>query len=800
MTPQQTAAALPGVLTRPGADSETGDQSGSVAVSIDWRAHSLEIDALNRALGLATGRRDALVEREQTTVREVAEAKGRAAYKPEVEEILQILQHEAHERSVGAFERMLTAIARDVKPGTPVEIKLELTTERNMPALDVKASVNGKAEKITSGALCNVVSTGLRFITLARSGRRPLLVLDEADCWIEGGDVQNFFNVVNQLSREAGIQTVIITHHDLSAFEDSFRIYRIHQVESGDGYPRQQPELVSTGSMDISPLQSDVVTSLALSNFEAYTDAHIDLAPGVTAITGPNGSCKSGWARAMRAAFNGESEDSSIRHGCDGFSVAASFSDGNVLEHIRRVKGTPKAEYTLHTPASYAFASANRKTWAKDPEAPQPVHHTPKATIPEWVLEKTGVGPVDGINIQLWPQFLPVFMLDQPPSKRASLLSIGRESGHLFAMNELFSEDVAADNKTIRNGEKEIVTLRSELEVFAGLNDARDAVGAIAAEGSRLRAQSEALDAGSRLVRAIEDQAVEIERLQQWRELDGTIPTEPQLLPTHALEDWAENLTRARYEIARRLDIELPPLPTVLRTDQIAEIASSLEAATAAIELKEQVPAMPSEPKLEPTQALEALALALSEAGSSARIAGSMPELPAPPMIRRTQKLEEWVRHIDAANEGRALPVMRMPPDPTILATDNAARIVDELASNATFLNACRAQAAVLQDRFDMNRRLVDAATAALGFEAFSLPGPIADKLARDAIVAFQSGSNELVVAYFDQIKTQIQCAARNGFQRGTERMLDLPGDYFDTSDRNGTPMPEPDRSRATRP
>lgn len=209
---------------------------------------------------------------------------------------------------------------------------------------------------------------------------------------------------------------------------------------------------------------------------------------------------------------------------------------------------------------------------------------------------------------------------------------------------------------------------------------------------------------------------------------------------------------------------------------------------------------MPSEPKLEQTQALEALVLSLSEAGSAASIAGSMPELPAPPMIRRTQKLEEWVREVDAANQGRALPVMTIPSAPTILATDTATRIVDELASNVTFLNACRAQAAVLQERFDMNRRLVDAATAALGFEAFSLPGPIADKLARDAIVAFQSGSNELVVAYFDQIKAQIQCAARNGFQRGTERMLDLPDDYFDTIARDGTPTPEPVRSRATRP
>ena len=82
---------------------------------IDVRELS-HLDTLAREIASISGRRDSMADREVTLFKQVGEAKGRVAAKDEIEAGLLELQNLVHERSVGAFETMLTAITDDVIP------------------------------------------------------------------------------------------------------------------------------------------------------------------------------------------------------------------------------------------------------------------------------------------------------------------------------------------------------------------------------------------------------------------------------------------------------------------------------------------------------------------------------------------------------------------------------------------------------------------------------------------------------------------------------------------------------------
>lgn len=744
--------------------SAADEIAGSVIRQLD-KTDQQKIDQLSRDAAALHGRLEALSARQEDLGKKVAAAKGRLALKSELEQALEALQKMAHDRSVGAFERMLTAITRDVQPATPTEIKLELTTERNMPALDIFAEVAGKREGITSGALANIASTGLRFITLARSGRARFMLLDEPDCFIESGDVQNFFNVIDQLSRDAGIQTVLITHHDLSAFEDRFRIYEVSEVDSNDAWPRRLPELVSEGRMDASDLQDRHFTFVEAENFESYTRARIELSPGVTAITGKNGRGKSAWARMLRSLFLGESGDDNVRHGKTALQVAVGFSDGRVLSHHRRLKGAPKGEFIMHTPDSYDYACANPGTWKKDEGAPRPLHHTESARLPEWVPNETGVSAVDGINVALWNQLTPVFMLDQPPSKRASLLSIGRESGHLYAMNELYKEDVRSDNSQVKEGEKEIAAIRALTEALAPVAGVLEQTEQLRSELDMLMAASTDLKQAQSLIEQIELLHQHLAVIATHNEAASGLGAEPEVQRTEGLQVWFERLQMAQEAVALRTDIEPAQEPVLAGVDEGMALLHQLREAELDASLMGRVPSMPDFPALIETHSASELLLALHTAASDSRI--PILQTTTAPQIQTTSDLADILSGIGQAQADQRLPALAPPQQASINDTAQLAALLDELSRAQTVINGCKAQTDMLMQESQQIDLEIDRATQVLGAQ-WELPPERISRLAEQVIQSTSgSGAQQRAVCQVQDLEAQISRVAKEGYSYG---------------------------------
>ncbi|MCW8084210.1 ATP-binding protein [Sabulicella glaciei] len=448
------------------------------------------LDEVRRGFAVLEGRRDAVARRAATLRENVAAAKGRLDAKPEVDALLEEMQEAGHRRTLGSYEAMLSAIAQDVL-GPGVAIRLALGTERGLPSLDIEAEQDGARCSVLDGcggSLNNVVSAGLRAIATMKSGLRPFLALDEADCWIRPGRVQLFCHVLRRLSERIGMQTLAVSHHDVSSLGGAIAIIGLEARREG----------VAAVVQAEGPAWPDEeirgIRSIRLVNFGSIRDATIPLGPGVTAITGENNIGKSRFIRALRCVFYGGAEggDGDIRHGQKQAEVEIALEYGRRLLWSRRPGRNPVTLWTLFERDG---SVAEWKGGACRAGGRLP---------PDWLREALGLGRVDEMDLQVSRQAAPVFLLGETPSRRASVLSLGRESGYLRGMIERHRQNCGEDSALVRQGEAELAVLEREAALL-------DAILSRRPDLETLRRVAEGADALARTADATADKAAAIE-------------------------------------------------------------------------------------------------------------------------------------------------------------------------------------------------------------------------------------------------------------------------------------------------
>lgn len=395
-------------------------------------------------------------------VEDLTQNKTRIELAPDVKELLDLLQHYQHEKSVGAYERLLTAFLEDVIPGER-KIKMELTTERGTSALNifVKKGEDLPCEDAytgTGGSVSNILSVGLRAISLIRSGKRRFLVLDEADCWIKPTLIPRFASVVQQMSEKLGIQILMISHHDESAF--NFLPHRLNLTKTAMGL---ETSWAAGSEEPVWGEEDDGIRSILLQNFQSHENTFLPLSPGVTLLTGDNDIGKSAIIIALRAVFYGEANDTFIRHYQENATVGIDFGNGRFLNWTRKAKkGSPKELYTL---MDYSVDEKN------------PLHESPGekgSSVPYWLMEETGLGLIDGLDVQLKNQKDPIFLLDETASVRAKALSVGDDSSYVQSMMKLAKEELSECKSNIKYGERTLENLQKTMIYLDGIEEQQE--------------------------------------------------------------------------------------------------------------------------------------------------------------------------------------------------------------------------------------------------------------------------------------------------------------------------------------
>ncbi|MCF4126697.1 AAA family ATPase [Methylobacterium sp. SyP6R] len=456
-------------------------------------------DALTRAdrrLARLEATRDGDRKNLAERTRLVAAGKGRLAQRDAVDTYLRELQQDANRRSVATFETLLTALVQEVLPGEK-PVRLDLTTERGLPALDIGVErPDGGREDVledNGGAMTNVVGMALRLIAVVKAGVGRFLALDEADCWIAPDRVPAFYRVLDDGAARLGVQCLAISHHDVAGFDAGLTVSRIAgRPETGVAIEGPAAACAAEWSPEMRGFRF-----IRLVDVQGFADATLPLAPGVNALVGPNNHGKSTVIRALRAVFYGEVRDSLVRAGANAARVEIGVAGGRVLRYVRQPKRTPVNLWSLHE-ADGALVQESGTTF-----------ETGGRDVPAWVERLFGITRVEELDVHVAHQKFPVFLLGEKPARRSAVLSIGREAGLIRDMQALQRERVTEDQRTIREGEREIARLRESVAALDGLDalaeilrGLHDQAGALAEDAARLRdrtALTERLARASRL-------------------------------------------------------------------------------------------------------------------------------------------------------------------------------------------------------------------------------------------------------------------------------------------------------------
>lgn len=171
--------------------------------------------------------------------RRLAQVEDYLALAPGVDEALDKLSEELFGKLAGVVERQLTFAIQEVL-GQAIVLKVDRDFKRGGATMRFHIERDGQAEDIMKGqggSVANILSVGLRIFALSQldsKKHRRFLVLDEQDCWLAPQLVPKLVKIVQQAGRMLGFQVVMISHHDIAAFEPyAQRIYKFTPTADG---------------------------------------------------------------------------------------------------------------------------------------------------------------------------------------------------------------------------------------------------------------------------------------------------------------------------------------------------------------------------------------------------------------------------------------------------------------------------------------------------------------------------------------------------------------------------------------
>lgn len=593
--------------------------------------------ALQMRFASLQGRHDELLQQQKTLISRIALAKARIELAPLAAETFKYLQEKAHARAVGEFEDLLSAFVTDVLPEAG-NVRLELGTERGAPALDILLDNNGNMEDIldgNGGGLTNVIVTALTYGALARTKNRAFVTLDEPDCWLKASRVPDFTRVIAQVAnpqtspsgeQSGGFQTLMISHNSVSLMDEGAHILTLSEE---DGIPSVES---TSGFRAWASNGQEGLRWIEVENFRRHLRTRVPLCPGLNVLAGDVNLGKSTlFVTALRAIAYGDVSDSMVRHGANQATVRVGLENEVVLELVRYRKTS-------------GFKTIFRKYVAGALTNEGPMEGR---SVPGFVTEILRIERVDDLDIQLRSQKEPVFLLNEAASRRARLLSVGRESGLLQLLIEKHRLALKRDREMVRNDEQELNGVNRTLAAMAPL-------GSLSAMVPLLTGLLEDLQAGVADTSRLAALCAKLEPLQARALLaqqeSGRLGHElhaPALLPTRELSQLIARLA-GTYPLAQLPALDEPPGAPALRdTVDLKNCIKQLAATAGAERILEALPAAPGPLQQQPAAKLDALIRALEAGQACGELLAKLPPAPAAAALADVAALSRTVILLD---------------------------------------------------------------------------------------------------------------------------------------------------------
>lgn len=194
---------------------------------------------LKSRLANLAGKRELLVGQAEAVRSDLDRVRAYLGIAGRVTDALEVLSQQLFQELLGVIEQKLTIALQEVLD-QPITLKARADWKRSAASVEFWVERNGQQENIMKGqggSVANVLSIGLRMFALAtldETFHRRFLVLDEQDCWLRPDLVPRLVKIVHDAGKALGFQTLMISHHDISAFTDyASKIYQFSPAPDG---------------------------------------------------------------------------------------------------------------------------------------------------------------------------------------------------------------------------------------------------------------------------------------------------------------------------------------------------------------------------------------------------------------------------------------------------------------------------------------------------------------------------------------------------------------------------------------
>lgn len=185
------------------------------------------------------GRRQEREHQAAETQRRLAELSDYLGIADKVTDALELLSERLFKELLGVVEEKATIALQEILD-QPIRLRADADFKRGAATVDFWIEREGNREDVyrgQGGSVANILSVGLRMFaltTLDPADHRRFLVLDEQDCWLRPDLVPKLVKIVQEAGQALGFQVIMISHHDLSVFEQyADKVYRFVPLMGG---------------------------------------------------------------------------------------------------------------------------------------------------------------------------------------------------------------------------------------------------------------------------------------------------------------------------------------------------------------------------------------------------------------------------------------------------------------------------------------------------------------------------------------------------------------------------------------
>jgi DNA repair exonuclease SbcCD ATPase subunit len=327
-----------------------------------------------------------------------------------------------------------------------------------------------------------------------------------------------------------------------------------------------------------------MIKSLALENFMSHLATRIDLAPGVTVITGPNNVGKSAVVEAVRSLVQNPSQKHSIRHGARQAVVRLVLDSGEIIEWVRTDR---TAYYRLFRPED-----GGRE------EAGEPAEYRKIGlTVPEDIRSRLRLGLVEtdsgDIDIHIGNQREPIFLLNSPGSQAAGFFAASSEAEYLLGMRQALKrrEDYAKTTRKVLASDCQ--TQEKALLRYEPLDSLESELEQAEKTYELICHHQQSLPALSGCIGRLADQERTLSQQQQGAALLSGLEHPPELAEIAHLEAWLQRWRQiaGKAEVAAAgLEVLAPlsPHPPLMAAAPLAHLAGRLAATELLLQQRRQ--------------------------------------------------------------------------------------------------------------------------------------------------------------------------------------------------------------------